>query len=467
MKSHRVVKHELEGTAKMWTSVAGTGCPGPVPNALDHPHGIYVDIDFSLYVADTYNNRIQRFAFDKSDGSTVAGFGSSIHFLLNRPTGIVLDADNYLFIVDSHNHRIVRSTQDGFRCIAGSSSTPGSNPSQLRYPYSLAFDKSGNILVTDMQNRRIQLFRLTSNPRVIRDIPVNAQWIQNGVTVAGGNGQGDATHQLYWPHALFVDDDQTIVIADTYNHRIVQGKIGDINRQVVAGGRGQGNRLDQLPNPTDMLIDKETNSLIICSTMRVVRWSRQSGTTQGEILIDNVTCHGLSMDDHRCLYVSDVEKHEVRRYRMGDNVGTLVAGGHGAGDGLNQLNWPRYIFVDQQQAVYVCDWSNNRVMKWNKGATEGIVIAGGQGRGSALTQLDVPNGIFVDTSVTLYVADTWNHRVIRWPKGATQGTVIVGGNGQGQGTNQLQYPRGVSFDRYGNLYVADEWNHRVQLFSIK
>ncbi|CAF4014776.1 unnamed protein product [Rotaria sp. Silwood1] len=165
MKSHRVVKHELEGTAKMWTSVAGTGCPGPVPNALDHPHGIYVDIDFSLYVADTYNNRIQRFAFDKSDGSTVAGFGSSIHFLLNRPTGIVLDADNYLFIVDSHNHRIVRSTQDGFRCIAGCSSTPGSNPSQLRYPYSLAFDKSGNILVTDMQNRRIQLFRLTSNPR--------------------------------------------------------------------------------------------------------------------------------------------------------------------------------------------------------------------------------------------------------------------------------------------------------------
>ncbi|CAF1365183.1 unnamed protein product [Rotaria sordida] len=245
--------------------------------------------------------------------------------------------------------------------------------------------------------------------------------------------------------------------------------MGDTNGQVVAGGNGQGNRLDQLNGPTDVLIDKETDSLIICDreNRRVVRWSRRSDTTQGDILIDNIKCWGLTMDDQRYLYISDIEKHEVKRYQIGEKNGTIVAGGNGKGASLNQLNVPRYIFVDQQQTVYVSDNFNHRVMKWNKGAKEGIVVAGGQGYGNALTQFSCPEGLFVDTLGTIYVADSSNHRVMRWPKGAKQGTVIVGGNGSGEGANQFNYLRGLSFDRHGNLYVVDHWNNRVQRFPIE
>ncbi|CAF4633946.1 unnamed protein product, partial [Rotaria sp. Silwood2] len=297
----------------------------------------------------------------------------------------------------------------------------------------------------------------------------DARWAQNGVTVAGGHGLGDATNQLSCPCGLFVDDDQTIVIADYWNHRIIQWKMGDTKGQVVAGDNGVERRLDQLNEPTDVLIDKETDSLIICDSenRRVVLWSRRSGTTQGEILIDNIDPWGLVMDDQRYLYISDYEKHEVRRYQIGDNNGTLVAGGNGKGAGLNQLNIPSYIFVDQQQTVYVSDNDNRRVMKWHKGAKEGIVVAGGQGQGNALTQLLYPAGLFVDTLGTIYVADSWNHRVMRWPKEAKQGTVIVGGNGEGEGANQFNCLGGLSFDRQGNLYVADYNNHRVQRFSIE
>ncbi|CAF4641229.1 unnamed protein product, partial [Rotaria sp. Silwood2] len=286
------------------------------------------------------------------------------------------------------------------------------------------------------------------------------------VPVAGGHGKGDATNQLNWPHGLFVDDDQTIVITDRWNHRIIQWKMGNTNGQVVAGGKGRGDRLDQ---PTDVLIDKETDSLIICDqdNRRVVRWPRRSGTTQGEILIDNIDPWGLAMDDQKYLYISDYKKHEVRRYQIGDTNGTLVAGGNGKGADRNQLNRPSYIFVDQEQTVYVSNNGNHRVMKWNKGATEGIVVAGGQGQGNALTQLSHPAGLFVDTLGTIYVADSGNHRVMRWPKEEKQGTVIVGGNGWGEGANQLKCPRGLSFDRQGNLYVADRDNDRVQRFSIE
>ncbi|CAF1590632.1 unnamed protein product [Rotaria magnacalcarata] len=302
-------------------------------------------------------------------------------------------------------------------------------------------------------------------------IPANATWTQNGVTVAGGHGRGDATNQLYDPVGIFVDDDQTVVIADLENHRIMQWKNGNTtNGQVVAGGNGQGNGLNQLYCPSDVLIDKETDSLIICDrdNRRVVRWSRHSGTTQGEIIIDNIDCWGLAMDEQRYLYVSDEEKHEVRRYRLGEKNDTLVAGDNGEGDELNQLNWPRYLFVDGQQSVYVSDKNNHRVMKRVEGAKEGIVVAGGQREGDALTQLSYPNGIFVDTLGTLYVADAGNDRVLRWTQGdKKQGTVIVGGSGRGAGANQFNFPMGLSFDQHGNLYVVDCYNGRVQRFSIE
>ncbi|CAF1327249.1 unnamed protein product [Rotaria magnacalcarata] len=308
----------------------------------------------------------------------------------------------------------------------------------------------------------------TKNLQLIVNIPANATWSQNGVTIAGGNGQGGGTNQLYYPFGLFIDGDQTVVIADFENNRIIQWKNGDTtNGQVVAGGNGAGNGLHQLHMPSDVLIDNETDSVIICDwgNQRVVRWSRRSGTTQGEILIGNIYCYGLAMDKQRYLYVSDYVKREVRRYQLGETNGTLIAGGNGQGAGLNQLKLPTYLFVDRDHSVYVSDYSNNRVMKWNNGATEGIVVAGGQGQGNAPTQFYDPEGLFVDTLGRVYVADCYNHRVMRWTQGATQGTVIAGGNGQGAGANQFNYPIGLSFDRHGNLYVADQNARKEQIFD--
>jgi hypothetical protein len=290
------------------------------------------------------------------------------------------------------------------------------------------------------------------------NISLNTGSAENSKTVAGGYGQGNATNELCFPYGFTVHDDQTMVIADWGNHRIVLWKIGDTNGQVVAGGNGQGNQLNQLNFPTDVLIDKETDSLIICDrgNKRLVRWSRRDGTAEGEILLNNIACWGLAMDDQRFLYISDVEKNEVRRYQIGEKDGTVVAGGHGRGVGLNQLNEPSYIFVDRQETVYVSDTWNHRVMKWNKDAKEGIVVARG-----------FPRGLFVDTSETVYVADYGNHQLMRWPKGATQGTVITRGHGEEEEAYKLYYPWGLSFDQNGYLYVADHSNHRIQRFALE
>ncbi|CAF0904914.1 unnamed protein product [Adineta steineri] len=289
-----------------------------------------------------------------------------------------------------------------------------------------------------------------------------------GVTAAGGHGSGNATNQLSFPYGIFVDDNQTIVIADWGNDRVMQWRVNDTDGQVVAGGHGAGNRLDQLKGPSDVLIDKETNSLIICDRWneRVVRWSRQYGTTEGEILLDNIFCFGLFMDDQRYLYVSNTEKDEIRQYQIGDKNGTVVAGGHGNGNGLNQLSNPYYFFVDRQQNVYVSDSGNHRVVKWNKDAKEGLVVITSEATGDAIWQLGIPEGLFIDTLGILYVVDERNDRVMRWSNTTTRGTVIVGGNGQGEEANQFNTPDDLFFDGYGNFYVVDSGNNRVQRFSI-
>jgi DNA-binding beta-propeller fold protein YncE len=163
MNNHRVIKVALKSNTTIPSIVAGTGCPGPVANMLDHPSGIFVDIHLNLYVADTQNNRIQFFAPAQMDAITVAGFGALVYFILNRPTGIVLDADGYLFIVDSHNHRIIRSIPNGFHCLVGCSGNSGATLSHLDNPQTMAFDSNGNIFVTDFNNHRIQKFMLTIN----------------------------------------------------------------------------------------------------------------------------------------------------------------------------------------------------------------------------------------------------------------------------------------------------------------
>ncbi|CAF2197795.1 unnamed protein product [Rotaria magnacalcarata] len=309
---------------------------------------------------------------------------------------------------------------------------------------------------------------ISTLPLHMPKINANAGWLQNGITVAGGNQKGDELNQLYFPWGICVDDDeQAMYIADTFNHRIVEWKYGATHGRVLAGGNSSGNRKDQLNEPSNLLLDKENDALIICDqgNRRVMRWPRRNGT-QGEIIIENVLCTGIAMDKDKYLYVSECERNEVRKWLMGEKIGTIVAGGRGQGNGFNQLNSPSCIFVDQDYSVYISDEKNHRVMKWIKDATEGIIVAGGQGEGNDLARLSCPRGVIVDPFGTVYVADTKNNRIVRWSKEAEDGTVVVGGNNQGSLQAQLYSPQGLSFDQQGNLYVVDRLNNRIQKFDI-
>jgi DNA-binding beta-propeller fold protein YncE len=113
-------------------------------------------------VADCGNDRIQLFQPGELNGTTIAGTGAPNTIDLNCPSGVLLDGDDYLFIVDNGNHRIVGEGVFGFRCIVGCQ-RQGSASYQLSNPQTMAFDRHGNIYVTDTGNSRVQKFLLVTN----------------------------------------------------------------------------------------------------------------------------------------------------------------------------------------------------------------------------------------------------------------------------------------------------------------
>ena len=162
---HHVVKVPLESNTSTMIIVAGMkGTSGSASNQLNGPWGIFVDVDFNLYVADSANDRIQLFRLGQLSGTTVAGGGKLASLQLKQPTDVILDGDGLLYIADCDNHRIIRAGHSDFQCLVGCTySTSGSASNQIHNAYSVRFDSYGNVYVADEYNNRIQKFRISED----------------------------------------------------------------------------------------------------------------------------------------------------------------------------------------------------------------------------------------------------------------------------------------------------------------
>ncbi len=290
------------------------------------------------------------------------------------------------------------------------------------------------------------------------------KWKMDGIIVAGGNDYGEELDHLWEPLKIYIDDNENLYITDTAIDRIVKWKKNARIGEIIAGGNGRGNQLNQLNGPINFVIDHENKFIFICDQYnnRIVNWPIENGT-KGEIIISNIDYLDLTFDNDDYLYVSDWYHNEVRKWKIGDENGILVAGGNGRGDKLNQLDFPYNIFVDKNYSIYISDYGNHRVIKWIKGAKEGVAVAGTNGGGNSLEQLHDPQGIFVDQFETVYIADTRNSRIIRWLEGAKQGDIIV--SKELNGYESIR-PYDLSFDRENNLYVVDLNKPRVIKYLI-
>jgi hypothetical protein len=81
--------------------------------------------------------------------------------------------------------------------------------------------------------------------------------------------------------------------------------------------------MDRFSWPIDVIVDKKNDSIIICDFpyKGVIRWPRR-GDTKGQIIISDIHCWGLAMDNNGDLYIADYKNNEVRRWKIGDTNGS-------------------------------------------------------------------------------------------------------------------------------------------------
>jgi len=162
MHHNRVRK--VDGKTRIITTVAGTGAFGPggddgpaTAARLAGPAGITLVPEangkVTLFIADYYNAFIRAVG---PDGiiRNVAGEGSLV---LGSPSRVAFEPRRgWLYVADSSNNRIQKFDATGTFIAAWGVSGTGNG--QFAGPTAVATDVSGNVYVTDQGNDRIQKF---------------------------------------------------------------------------------------------------------------------------------------------------------------------------------------------------------------------------------------------------------------------------------------------------------------------
>jgi sugar lactone lactonase YvrE len=105
----------------------------------------------NIYVADTYNSRIQKFG---PSGALIAVLASNGE--LDHPRALAVDLDGTLYVADENSNSVKVLSTDG--AVLSSWGGTGTGPGQFARPQGIAIGPTGNIFVSDTDNARVQVF---------------------------------------------------------------------------------------------------------------------------------------------------------------------------------------------------------------------------------------------------------------------------------------------------------------------
>ncbi len=209
------------------STVAGTGIAGYNGDSqlatvaqLNGPQGVFVKVDGSILIADTYNNRIRSIDL-LGNIQTIVGTGDQGIYgdtllatmaKLNGPTSVAMDPVGNLYIADSSNNRIrfVNASTGVISTLAGNDSSSFSGDgseadhASLYEPYSVVFSQSGDLYLSDELHNRVRL--ISGSKDKLTYAPIRVGKVSSPLMQDLAN-YGDQPLQLYTPVLFYAQFD--------------------------------------------------------------------------------------------------------------------------------------------------------------------------------------------------------------------------------------------------------------------
>ncbi len=348
--NHRIRK--VSALTQIITTLAGgtldefLGDGGPATAAsLGAPLAAVPDAAGNIYIADTEHNRIRRIDAATRNISTFAGTGEetfsgnggpaqSAAFV--APSGVALDSSGNVFFCASGNSMVLKvdiatgiltiaagdRDREGFSGDSGPATLAG-----LNFPSRIAIDAGNNLFIADAGNNRIR--RVDATSKIISTVA-------GGGAVLGDGGLAIAA-ALDEPHAIAIDKQGNLYIADTSHHRIRKvGTNGIIT--TIAGNGNEGFSGDgglataaQISSPRCVALDDAGNlymadgngmirrvdarTSIITTVAGVADLYGVSGDNGPAAAAALAFPYGVSLDLSGNLYIADTYNHRVRAVR--------------------------------------------------------------------------------------------------------------------------------------------------------
>ena len=265
------------------------------------------------------------------------GQGGESVGMLNEPWGVAVDDHDVIVVTEILNHRVSVFRSDG--TYLRSFGKKGQNNGEFAEPSGIAFDSLGNIVVTDCENHRVQVF--DRKGKFLRTFG------QNGIL----------DHQLKRPEGLSINGNGDIIVTDKGNKLIkIFSSSGEYLRKF--GGVGS------LVNPYHCI-------------------------QHGQYFI--VTDYG---DDSIKMF--DLEGKFISKF-----------GKRGNKDG--EFNKPSYLSVNKEGLLMVCDESNHRVQVFELTSGKFVTKFGSEGSGRGEFIFPVSTASLSDGRIV--VSDRNNYRI--------------------------------------------------------
>ena len=208
--NHRIQHFSATGELlNFWGSFADASAGDAPGGTFNEPWDVAVADDGSVYVADTWNHRIQKFS-PEGEFITMWGFFGTAEtpFAMWGPRSVVVDPQGLVYVTDTGNKRIVIFNSNGE--AVDEFGSVGFEPGEFDEPVGIALDPiSNNIYVADTWNRRIQGF--SNDPENLQFAPLTL-W----------DVYGWFSQSLDNKPYLDIDEQGNLFIVDPEGYRVVQ-----------------------------------------------------------------------------------------------------------------------------------------------------------------------------------------------------------------------------------------------------